>query len=56
MKQQVEAPVTTSQIDAPTIDAPVWHRPEITRVSLKETMYFSGSPIDGGTEGNITPV
>lgn len=56
MKQHVEAPAVTSPTEVPAIDALVWHRPEITRVSLKETMFFSGSPIDGGSTGSNMPV
>lgn len=28
---------------------PVWHRPEVSKISIDKTLIFNGSPIDSAT-------
>jgi hypothetical protein len=31
---------------------PAWHRPRVTRIEIKRTMFNTGSPSDGGSSGS----
>ncbi len=49
----MEMSITTSLLDEPTQELLLWHKPEVTRISVSlDTAYGPGSPTDASASGS----